>query len=177
MSKFEFPQNPGTQRENPFEDERGANPFSDGQPDAEDPITANAFAAPAATDDERPYVPGDYQAVQVTSVKSARRLAILGIVLAGLGVLVAGIAITATGSWITPLFFVLPLEFAALAAALPACIIARRDLRAIKAGAMDQESLGKLRFAFWLALGGVLTSILPVVLYFAMLVAGFLASL
>jgi len=75
-----------------------------------------------------------------------------------------------------PLFYALPFEFAALAAALPACIIARRDLRAIKAGAMSAAGRGTSRLAFWIGAAGVLLGTAPVVLYFALLIAYFLSS-
>ena len=175
MAKFEFPQNPGTERENPFEDARGDNPFSDGTPEPSDPIAENLFAGPADSA-ARPYSPGDYEAILVPNAKGAMRLAILGLVPAVLGVIGAAIGIVATGEWTTPLFFALPSQFGALAAALPACIIARRDLRAIKAGAMSGEGRRKSRFAFWMGASGVLLGAVPVLLYFSILIAYYVTS-
>lgn len=175
MSKFKFPQNPGTERQNPFEDARGDNPFSDGAPHPSSAIAENLFAAPADSA-ERPYVPGDYAAILVPNAQGAMRLAILGMVLSAAGVIGAGLGIVGSGNWTTPLFFALPAQFAALAAAVPACIIARRDLRAIKAGAMNDAGRGKSRFAYWMGAGGILLGAAPVVLYFALLIAYALTS-
>jgi len=174
MAKFNFPKNPGTQRENPFQDARGENPFSDGGPPAGEKIAENLFAAPVDSP-ERPYVPGDYEKNLVPNAKGALRLAILGLVPAAVGVIGSAIGIMASGSWMLPLFYALPLEFAALAAAIPACIIARRDLRAIKAGAMSDAGRGKSRLAFWMGAAGTLLGTAPVVLYFGFVIAYFLS--
>jgi hypothetical protein len=167
MGKFEFPKNPGTQRENPFEDAQGDNPYSDGEAQPVDAIKDSIFAGPADSAD-RSYKPGDYEAILVPNPKGALRLAIAGMVLSACGVIGAGFAIAGTGTWITPLFYVLPLQFASLAFATPAGIIARRDLRAIKAGAMSGEGRGKSRLAFWFAAGAGLLGTVPVVIYFGL---------
>lgn len=168
MAKFEFPKNPGTERENPFEDARGENPFSDGTPEPSSSVAENVFAPPEDSEG-RSYTPGDYEAIMVPNAKGARRLAILGVVPAGLGAIAAAIGVAATGGWLTPLFYALPFQFAALATSVPACIIARRDLRAIKAGAMSDAGRSTSRFALRLGLFGTLVGALPVVLYFVFL--------
>ena len=169
MAKFEFPQNPGTQRENPFEDEQGANPFSDGTPVADEPIADNLLAV---TDEspQRSYTPDDYEAILIPSAQRALLLAILGLVPACLGVVGAAFAILASSAWTSALFFAMPLQFAALAFAIPACIFARRDLRAMKAGAMDGAERGKSRLALAIGVCGVLLGSAPVLLYLGLLI-------
>ena len=93
MAKFEFPKNPGTQRENPFEDAKGENPYSDGTTQAPDKaIKENVFAGPADSAG-RSYTPGDYEAILVPNPKVALGLAIVGMVLSACGVIGAGLAI------------------------------------------------------------------------------------
>ena len=174
MAKFEFPKNPGTQRETPFKDSLGENPFSDGTAQSTDAIKEDLFEGPADSA-ERPYLPSDYESVLVPNPEGAWRLAVAGLVLSGLGVVGAGIAIVGSGNWIMPLFFILPLQFAGLAIAAPACIIARRDLRAIKAGAMSDAGRRKSRLALWLGACAGLLGSFPVVIYFALLIASALS--
>ena len=169
MAKFRFPRNPGTNRESPFEDARGDNPYSDGDAPPSKAIAENAFATPSDSE-QRPYTPSDYEAILVPNAKGALFLAIVGLVPATIGVIGAGIAIASSGNWTTPLFYALPLQFAGMAAAVPACIIARRDLRAIKAGAMDDAGHGTSRLALWLGAFGVLAGAAPAVIYFAILI-------
>ena len=92
-------------------------PMSTASPEPSAAIAENLFAAPADSA-ERPYVPGDYEAILVPNAKGAMRLAILGMVLSAAGVIGAGIGIAGSGNWTTPLFFALPAQFAALAAAV-----------------------------------------------------------
>ena len=176
MAKFKFPKNPGTQRENPFQDESGDNPYSDETTQSPQAIKDNLFAGPADSAG-RSYTPNDYETILVPNPKGAFRLAVAGLVLSSTGVVGVGIAIAGSGTWMTPLFYALPLQFAALAAAAPACIIAWRDLRAIKAGAMDDAGRGKSRQAFWLGAVAGLLSGSPVAIYFALLIISFFASL
>jgi len=173
MAKFNFPKNPGTQRENPFEDAQGDNPYSDGTTEPAVPIAENAFAVPADST-ERPYTPGDYEQVTVPNAEGALRLAIIGLIPAAVGVIGVGIAIAGSFGWTTPLFYALPLQFTALALALPACIIARRDLRAIKAKAMDDSGRGKSRVALCLGACGIVLGAAPVLLYFGLMIFYFL---
>ena len=175
MAKFNFPRNPGTDRENAFKDAEGQNPFSDGQPPPAEPITENVFATPASAED-RPYTEGDFQEVLVPSANTAFWLAVAGVALSGLGVVCAGAAIAVTANWSTPLFFALPVQFAALAVALPAWIIAARDLRAMRAGAMSKDSLRRCRLAYWMGCFGTLMGALPVMGYFGLWIAYFLSS-
>jgi len=170
MAKFEFPRNPGTRRDNPFENAAGENPYSDGSNESDEAIAENVFATPADGSGERAFSPGDYEAILVPNSRRALRLAIVGIVPAGLGMIGAGVGIIAVGAWLTPLFVVLPLQFIGMGAAVPAFIIARRDLRAIKAGAMINEGKSKLRLAYWLAACGTLLGALPIGLYFGLLI-------
>jgi len=173
MAKFEFPKNPGTQRENPFEDAQGDNPYSNGEAQPADGIKDNVFAGPADSAD-RSYEPGDYEAILVPNPKGALRLAIAGLVLSACGVIGAGLAIAGSGNWVTPLFYVLPLQFASLAVAAPAGIIARRDLRAIKAGAMSDEGRGKSLFALCAASAAGILGSVPVLIYFWILITQFI---
>jgi hypothetical protein len=173
MAKFEFPKNPGTHRENPFEDAKGDNPFTDGTTQPPEAIKDSVFEAP--TDSAgRSYTPSDFEAILVPNPKGALGLAIAGLVLSACGVIGAGLAIMGSGVWTTPLFYVLPLQFGAMAVAFPAGIIARRDLRAIKAGAMSDAGRGKSRLAFWIATGAGLLGSVPVVIYFGLLLSYFL---
>ncbi len=175
MAKFEFPNNPGTKRENPFEDAQGENPYSDGTSQPAESIKGNIFEGPSDSAD-RSYTPGDYEAILVPNPKGALGLAIAGLVLSSCGVIGASLAIFGSGIWISPLFFVLPLQFAALAVAVPALIIASRDLRAIKAGAMTDAGRGKSRVAYWMAAGAAMLGSAPVVIYFGILITQFLSS-
>jgi len=175
MAKFEFPKNPATHRENPFKDAEGENPFSDDTTQSPQAIKDNLFAGPADSVG-RSYSPNDYEAILVPNPKGALRLAVAGLVLSGTGVVGVGIAIAGLGTWITPLFYALPLQFTALAAAAPACIIARRDLRAIKAGAMNDAGRGKSRLALWLGAAAGVVGGSPVVIYFALLFISFAFS-
>ena len=170
MAKFEFPKNPGTDRKSPFVDERGGNPFSDGIAAPAEAITENAFAPPADASG-RSHTPGDYEATMVPHAKRALGLAITGLLLSGVGVLGAGLSMLGSAVWITPLFIFLPVQFAALALAMPACIMARRDLVAMKAGAMPDDYFGKARLAWWLGIIGLLLGAIPVVGYFGLLIA------
>ncbi len=168
MAKFKFPRNPGTDRTSPFEDEHGDNPFSDGTPAPAKVIPGNLFSAPE-DGEGRSYTPDDYEAALVPNSNRSLVLAIIGVVMSALGVGGVGLGIAGVGTWASPLFVALPVQFAALATAAPACIMATRDLRAMRAGAMSRDSRRKSRLALVLGVCGILLGATPVVAYFALL--------
>ncbi len=169
MAKFEFPRNPGTDRGSPFEDAEGNNPFSDGTSPPAETSHDNLFAAPASGE-PRPYTPGDYETALVANSRGALVLGIIGAGMSAMGVIGVVLGIAGVGTWLVPLFYALPVQFAALAVAIPAWMIAGRDLRAMKAGAMKAEGRRQSRFALVLGIAGTVLGAIPVVLYFGILI-------
>jgi hypothetical protein len=106
----------------PFSDEEGKNPFAEDGEDLPPPADNGPYAASA----EGPYThrPGDFETVLTHRGGTILGLGIVGTLVALIGLL----------TWY---FWMLAAGALALAATLPACVFAMKDLRAMDMGAMD----------------------------------------
>jgi hypothetical protein len=133
------PNDPRFQRPS-VRDAGGKNPFADATTE-EDPAAAegDVYAPPDAAD-ARPFLP-QYEAQQKPRTKVLVILSLLGWAGVGVGLVeVAGVSL----GWICPLLAIVP--------GAAAWIIAREDLKAIDAGAIDQSLASRIQLLFWLAL-------------------------
>lgn len=135
MSKaYQFPEDP--QQPNPF-----ADPAEAPREASDNPYAAAALPAGSAAP-----VLGDYQAT----------LAHRGGVLLGL----SSLAVIAALACLPFSYFCLPIGVLLLALSLPVWSMAREDLRAMQAGAMDPGGMSTTRIAWWLSLLATLLALL-----------------
>jgi len=178
MAKFEFPHNPGTNREDPFADENGNNPFADEDASAGETVDpsgsgdGNVYGA-SDRGSAPAYRPGDY--VMMLPHRGGRVLTygVCGLSLSALSLLFGALALSGTFSDWTG-FSAIPLQLIALAVAVPAWILGHQDLRAIKAGAMDDAELGRTRLGYAFGIVAVLIAVAALAMVIArMLIVAF----
>jgi hypothetical protein len=156
MTSRRFPRSPEiTPR--PFDG--GPNPFAD---DVAPPIpfSENPLAGPISGE-VQPFKPVDYE--QTQSDRSARVL-LLGVVGAsfiGVSLMIAIIVMLNTAVWAEELVYCWPANLMGLALCIPACIMAKNDLQAMRAGVMEGSGLRRIRIAYWCGSLGTLIGILP----------------
>lgn len=174
MSKFKFPRNPNADRENPFEDGQGANPFGDdaapvtgaeSSTDAEE----NPYAA-AESSAAQPYKPGDYETFQPNRGKLVWRLGLAGFCLQILAIIVAVLAIIIIGDFLEGTAYALPGQFIGLAISVPAWIMGQVDAKAIAAGAMEEGGRRATRWGLLLGALGTLLGAGQLFLYFGLVI-------
>ena len=159
--QFEFPEHPLSNREDPFVDETGKNPFADGENHEQpchDPYRSRV-------DDFRPYQPRDF----VTSVRS-RGSTILMLGLCGfLTACCATLSSTFRSEvWMTPVAFWSVIVSLAFGPA--AWVMGVQDLHAIRAGAMDAHRRHWTTIGCGLGMLSTVASVLCVVYLVASLV-------
>lgn len=173
MAKFQFPQNPGTNRPNPFQDAAGKNPFGD--PGALVPkapaseSTSSPYQA-GQGGEERPYRPGDYQPMLPHRGGTVLAFGVSAFVLQAIGTIVELIAAFATSELLFGLVLALPLQLLGLALGIPACIFGRNDSRAMAAGAMQPGGETQTRVGFRLAMISVVLGSFLVIHYLVLLI-------
>lgn len=160
MAKFRFPRNPNADRENPFEDEQGANPFGDDSASAEDAAPredaeSNAYAT-AESNAVQPYEPGDYETFLPSRGPLVFWLGVIGCGIQLLAVIVAVLAILAVGEFLEGMAYGLPGQLIGLAVSVPAWIMGQSDVRAMAAGAMEANGRRATRWGLWLGILGTL---------------------
>jgi hypothetical protein len=175
MSKFKFPRNPGVGREDPFEDERGKNPFGDdakADPRTDDvggPSDGNPYAAQEQATTQ-PYEPADYE----TFLPHRGSLVFwFGVVGAGLQIVAIGMVVIAvwwTEEFLNGVVFGLPGQLLGLAVSVPAWVIGHSDFRAIEAGAMDSEGRRATRAGLRLGIAGSVSGVTQLLLYLGLLI-------
>jgi hypothetical protein len=158
MTARRFPRSPEiTPR--PFDG--GQNPFAD-DVTTPIPISDNPLQAPVS-DDVQPYLPSDY--VQSLPDRSARVMffGVVGAFFVGISLIIAAVVLS-TALWSVELVYCFPADLVGLAFTIPAWMMASRDLRAVRAGAMDPSGLGRTRVGYWCGCIGTLIGIAPFVL-------------
>lgn len=141
-----FPKRPLAERDAAFRDRDGKNPFADhdGTPAANDDAarSENIFAP---TQEVRAAIaaPQAFVATEVAQVGTARRLATTGLILHALATIVG-----LQRLWLSFTLLLLPFSFVLFTLGLvmsgTALAVAGRDLRAVRAGAMDGGELAPL---------------------------------
>jgi len=174
MAKFKFPRNPNADRENPFEDEQGANPFGDDKTpaiDAESQTAAkqNPYAA-VESSDVQPYRPGDYETFLPNRGALVWWLGLIGCCIQLLAIVVAVLAIVWVGDFLEGMAYGLPGQLIGLAVSIPAWITGQIDVKAIAAGAMQEGGQRATRWGFWLGIVGTLLGLSQLFLFFGLLI-------
>lgn len=174
MSKFEFPNRPGTDRPNPFQDEDGKNPFGDAQPaspEKQEPAAANPYAADEHQTTIQPYLPEDYETFLPHRGKLVFWLGLSSCLIQAASVVIAAIAVLLVDEFVSGFAYGAPAQLFGLALSLPAWILGHGDLKAIRAGAMNQDGEGATKRGLWLGVGasllggGQLTVLLVLIIY------------
>ena len=176
MAKFKFPQNPNADRGNPFEDERGANPFGDDAAPAIDAesqadVEQNPYAA-AESNQVQPYRPGDYETFLPNRGALVWYLGLIGCGIQLLAIVVAILAIFSVGDFLEGMAYGLPGQLIGLAVSIPAWIMGHSDVKAIAAGAMEEGGRQATRWGLWLGLVGTLLGVSQLFLFFGLVVFG-----
>jgi hypothetical protein len=171
---FEYPENPITNRKDPFRDEGGKNPFADEQlPDVDSPASPYAASAEATGVS---YRPEDYETILPHRGRLVFWLGATGLassVLGGMGVVLLLVASPNTaGIGISLCAIMLPLG---LALSWSAWITGRHDLRAIGAGAMDDSGRSRTQRGHVMGIIGALIGIAPIG-YFVLLIVRMIAE-
>ncbi|MDA1055605.1 MAG: hypothetical protein O3C40_34855 [Planctomycetota bacterium] len=174
MAKFKFPRNPNADRENPFEDAQGANPFGDGPAPAidanrETSAEQNPYAA-AESGPVQPYRPGDYETFLPNRSALVWWLGFIGCAIQLLAIAVAVLAIVAVGEFLEGMIYGLPGQLIGLAVSVPAWILGHSDVAAILAGAMEEGGRRATRWGLWLGIIGTLLGTSQLLLYFGLLI-------
>lgn len=163
MTERRFPRSPKVSAR-PFNG--GQNPFSDANtPTTEAHPSSNPFGSNSASN--APTVPvGVYDKVFPHRARLVFWLGSLGAGFALVTILWAG-SLVLFANWRQSMFMCLPASIASLTFAIPACIFGRGDLRAMKAGAMDETGWSRTRLGWWLGVGGLIFGTLPTLLAIA----------
>ena len=169
MVDFKFPRNPGTQRENPFEDSEGKNLFSE-QP-SNSPASKSLYGT-STTDQPQSHRAGDFVTMLPSRPKRVLTFGVAGLALAAAGILVAAAGIVRSGDWSWGLSMGMSFQFIGLAASLPAWFLGANDLKAMRAGAMDAKGRRQTRIGFALGVVGVLIGPVPILLWVGLSIAG-----
>lgn len=173
MAKFKFPKNPGADRENPFEDKDGVNPFCEGTTQQEQGTTeqaeeSNPYAS-AESNAVQPYQPGDYETFLPNRGTLVCTLGIVGFLIQLIAIAVAVIAVVAVGDSLEGIAYGLPGQLIGLAVCIPGWIMGHSDVRAIDAGAMEEGGLRATRWGLRLGVVGTLLGAGQLFLYFGLL--------
>lgn len=176
MAKFKFPRNPNADRENPFEDEQGANPFGDNAApviDGESQTVGeqNPYAA-AESNAVQPYRPDDYETFLPNRGALVWWLGLIGCCIQLLAIVVAVLAIFAVGDFLEGMAYGLPGQLIGLAFSIPAWIMGQTDVKAITAGAMEEGGRRATRWGLWLGLVGTLLGASQLFLFFGLVLFG-----
>lgn len=173
MAKFNFPQNPNADRENPFEDGQGANPFGDdAAPARGDGSQVAADGNLYATNESsavQPYRPGDYETFLPSRGGMVLWLGVVGCCLQLLAIVVSVLAILSVGEFLEGMAYGLPGQLLGLAVSLPALIMGQTDVKAIAAGAMEASGRRATRWGLGLGIVGVLLGASQLILFFGLL--------
>ena len=157
---FEYPNHPNTGRKDPFQDEEGRNPFADEGPEAE--TSENPYGV-TGQDAGPTFQAGEFETVFPHRGGRIFGLGILGAIMSSLGAagtIACALSPSGGGSLLTLSAGMLILG---LPCAWSAWMMGRHDLRAIRAGAMDDAGHKKTRRGYALGMAGTLIAIAPVV--------------
>jgi hypothetical protein len=173
MAKFKFPRNPNADREDPFEDGQGANPFGDDATpvsDVESPSSAeqNPYAA-AESKGVQPYLPDDYETFLPNRGALVWWLGVVGCCIQLLANVVAVLAIFAVDDFLEGMTYGLPGQLIGLAVSVPAWIMGQTDMKAIAAGAMEEGGRRATRWGLRLGIMGTMLGASQLFLYFGLL--------
>ena len=139
---YEFPNHPGKPRPNPFQGADGLNPFADSaapsMPTESNPYAASSEPAAAVVQ------PGQYSAIVPHRGGTVFWFGLTGLLASTFGSLC--------------LLCWLPLPIFALSLTIPAWIMGRHDLRAMKVGAMDGNGRGQTRAGYVMGIIGSLVA-------------------
>lgn len=166
---FRYPRHPLQGHSDPFRDEQGKNRFADDAADPPGDLPPNPYGASEHA--------GGYQPAGYEPTARGRGAMLLSLGLGGCvsSCLAALGAILTLQSPAAVLGSVILLTAAALLLGAGACwsvwLMARADLRAYKAGAMEGESEGATRRAHRLAVAGGIIALLPMLILLAALAA------
>lgn len=157
MSKFQFPNNPGVDRSNPFEGDDGANPFGDDDPKPDGELTtpdANPYAA-ENQDDVQPYKPEGYENFLPHRGERVFGLGLSSCCVQGAALVITVLAVL-LGGFVQAFLYSLPAPLFGLALSIPAWILGHGDAAAIAAGAMDEEGRRRTIFGLWCGVIGTI---------------------
>ncbi len=162
---FRYPEHPNTNRVDPFRDEQGRNPFADADADTETARPSENPYTPSEQTQSHSYQPGGY----VTNEPGRGRLLFL---MSSLGFVATAMA---AGGMI--IAFLLPEQYLGLilsgvtgplllggAACWAVWLLARYDLAAMRAGAMERDTERKTLWAHRLGVAGTLLAVVPVLM-------------
>ena len=176
MAKFKFPRNPNADRENPFEDEQGVNPFGDDAAPAIDaesqtPADQNLYST-AESSEVQPYRPGDYETFLPNRGALVWWLGFIGCCIQLLAIVVAAIAVMAVGEVLQGMAYALPGQLIGIAVSAPGWIMGQSDVKAIAAGAMEEGGWRATRWGLWLGIIGTLLGASQLFFFFGLLIYG-----
>ncbi|MFV1964601.1 MAG: hypothetical protein ACC628_04205 [Pirellulaceae bacterium] len=163
-----FPGSPNIDQTNPFEDERGANPFGDKGMSL--PVKANPYGGPADRR-SRPYQPNDFETTFPSRSGLVLTCGISGVVLVTIGVVLSVLAVLVSIEWPQALIYGAPFNFLGLVVSVPGWIFGRHDRRAMKAGAMETKGRRGTNIGYLLGILGTIIGTLPAAGLFVALLA------
>lgn len=173
MTSPQFPRRPES-KPNPFAS--GPNPFADSVSPAESPPAPSSPAqsspgknnvyATQMQSSVQPYRPVEYEQSLPDRSSLVLRFGIFGASLTGLNLIVAAL-LAFSGDWFSMMVYCVPMGSFGLASAIPAWHMARADMRAIRAGAMDRRGEFRTRVAWWLGSVATMAGVSPVLVGFA----------
>ena len=161
---YQVPNHPGQPRPNPFAGADGTNPFAD---------SASSPASAAESADANPY------AASGSSVESVAQPQAFETILSHRGGTVFWLGLIgllgATVGWLCLLVW-MPVPLFALCLSIPAWLMGRNDLRAMKAGAMDNSGWRQTRAGYVMGMigsliAGVVSALLIGFVIYAIVVA------
>lgn len=159
MSRRRFPHSPEP-LPRPFDGER--NSFAD---DVTTSFASSTNPLETSTVDEvQPFKPAEY--VVSLPGRSQRILfcGVAGALFVGASLLIL-VMVLATSPWLSvEMVYTWPTDLLGLALCLPALMMGRSDLRAIRAGAMDAAGIRRTRIGFWCGFLGTLFGAVPFLL-------------
>jgi len=170
MSKFEFPNNPGVDRPNPFEGTDGKNLFGDEFQTADarlGTVDGNPYTA-ESQEGVQPYQPGGYETFLPHRGRLVFRMGATSCWVQAVGVIITGLAIL-LGGFIEGFVYSLPAPLFGLALSVPAWLLGHGDWAAIEAGAMDSEGKRSTRLGLWCGIVGTFVGGLHLVFMIATL--------
>ncbi len=157
---FEYPKHPNTNRKDPFHDEEGRNLFADEGPESE--VSDNPYGV-SGQDGGRTFQTGEFETVFAHRGGRVFGLGIMGAIMSALGAAGTIACVLSPSGAGSLLSLSAGLLILGLPCAWSAWMMGRNDLRAIRAGAMDDSGQRKTRGGYALGMAGTLVAIAPVV--------------
>jgi hypothetical protein len=153
----------------------GPNPFADNAgPPIPFPPSSDPLAGPAVAE-VQPFQPVDIELTQSDRSYRVLLFGVLGSAFVAMSLLIATVVMATTGRLAEELVYCWPTDLLGLSLCIPAWVMARSDLQAIRAGAMDQAGWRRTRIAYWCGFLGSILATLPFLAVIVAIVMSFLS--